>query len=93
MDDSGDQLAHKMEARTHIFIVLPVRDDDLDWGHIVGSMGLDGGAHAVLEQLQQHIGQMARHIREVQVGATVDRHLGGVSVGALTHICCAFNRL
>jgi hypothetical protein len=36
---------------------------------------------------------MARHIREVQVGATVDRHLGGVSVGALTHICCAFNRL
>ena len=56
-------------------------------------MRLHGGSHAVLQQLQQHVADVAGHVGEVQVCAPVDAHLGGVAMRAATHIGRVCNHL
>lgn len=70
----------------YIFVFFAVSDDNLDWWHIVSTVGLYSGAHAVLQHFHQHIVQMAGHIGKREVSAAVNNHFRSIAVRASAHI-------
>jgi hypothetical protein len=78
---------------TYILIGFTVRDHDLNRRHLICAVRLHRGSHAVLQQFQQHVGDVAGDVGKVQVRAAVDGHLGGVPVRARADVRSAVDGL
>jgi hypothetical protein len=71
---------------TYILVVFSVGNNNFNGGHVVGSVCLHRGAHAVLQQLQQHVADVGGHVGEGEVCTAQDDDLWRVAVGARAHV-------